>query len=321
LAGDVVDTWTYPFNVQPPGFATIASKNPNVFGLHGGLAKVLDALGGAVTYIPGNHDMFVTEDDVASIKSPGGYNLRFSQKDYHPAGDSRILVMHGNDFTMFNAPDLTTKWAPLPVGHFVTRIIATYWQSHLPAGKNVSDLENQGYPRDIDPITIIRNTLKRPDLSVSAALIDGFAGKEGVSDSLPILLANGSTTTLKEVKEVYYDLYTRWKNKDGELVAIKAAMADYNASYMGWFAQRLAFNTNAQLIVMGHTHEPISRLVRSLVGYINTGFECPSTPDMPKKAISFAVIDKDSLDTEIKQVILQRTIVLQSNIAMLRMHQ
>ncbi len=165
LAGDVVDTWTYPFNVQPPSFATIASKNPNVFGLQGGLASVLDALGGAVTYIPGNHDMLVTEADVASVTSPGGHHLRFSRKNYNPGGDSRILVMHGNDFTMFNAPDLTTKWAPLPVGHFVTRIVATYWQSHLPPGKNVSEIRDQGYPNGVNLLSIIENVLKNVNVS------------------------------------------------------------------------------------------------------------------------------------------------------------
>jgi len=310
LAGDVVDTWTYPFNVQPPGFATIASKNPNVFGLQGGLAKALDALGGAVTYIPGNHDMMVTEADVASVKSPGGHHLRFAGKNYNPGGDSRILVMHGNDFTMFNAPDLTTKWAPLPVGHFVTRTIATYWQSHLPTGKNVSDLKDQGYPNGIDSLSIIQNVLKNLSVSVSAALIDGIAGKEDVSESLPIILANGSTTTLTEVKAVYNQLFSRWVaenggGEDGLLVATKAALADYDASYMGWFAQRQAFSSNAQVVVMGHTHAPISGLTGSLVSYINSGFECPSTADMPNKAISFAVVDKDSLATEIEQVVHQ----------------
>jgi UDP-2,3-diacylglucosamine pyrophosphatase LpxH len=308
LAGDIVDTWTYPFNVKPPSFAAIASKNPNVFGLQGGLAKVLDALGGAVTYIPGNHDMSVTEADVASVKSPGGYHLRFSRKNYNPGSDSLMLVTHGNDYTMFNAPDLTTRWAPLPVGHFVTRIIATYWQSHLPPGKNVSELKDQGYPNGINALSFIQNVLK--DQSVSAALIDVIAGKEGVSESQPIILANGSTTTLTEVKAVYNQLFSRWVaenggDEDGLLVALKAAMADYDASYMGWFAQRQAFSSNAQVVVMGHTHAPVSGLAGSLVSYINSGFECPSTADMPNKAISFAVVDKDTLATEIKQVIHQ----------------
>ena len=310
LAGDVVDTWTYPFNVQPPSFATIASKNPNVFGPQGGLARVLDVLGGAVTYIPGNHDMLVTEADVALVTSPGGHHLRFSKKNYNPGDDSRVLVMHGNDFTMFNAPDLTTKWAPLPVGHFVTRIIATYWQSHLPPGKNVSEIKDQGYPNGINLLSIIENALKNLDLSVSAALIDGIAGKEGVSESQSIELANGSKTTLSEVKTVYNKLFSRWVAEnggggDGLLVAAKAALADYNASYMGWFAQRQAFSSNAQLVVMGHTHVPISGLTGSLVSYINSGFMCPSTADMPNQDISFVVVDKDSLATQIKQVIRQ----------------
>jgi predicted phosphodiesterase len=310
LAGDVIDTWTYPFNVRPPRFADIASRNPAIFGQQGWLAKALDALGGAVTYIPGNHDMSVTESDVASVKSPGGYTLRFSNNNYNPAGNSHILVTHGNDFTMFNAPDYATDWSPLPVGHFVTRTIATYWQSHLPPGKNVSELRDQGYPNGIDALSIIQNALKNLDVSVSAALIDGIAGKEEVSESDPILLENGSTTTLTEVKKVYYSLFSEWiagngGGEDGLLVATKAAMADYNASYMGWFAQRQAFSSNAQLVVMGHTHTPISGLERSLIRYINSGFECPSTADMSKRAISFAIVDKESLATEIKQVISQ----------------
>lgn len=310
LAGDVIDTWTYPFNVRPPVFAEIAAKNPNIFGPQGWLAKALDALAGAVSYIAGNHDMSVTEADAASIKSPGGYSLRFSRNNYIPAGNFRMLLTHGNEFTMFNAPDFATKWAPLPVGHFVTRTIATYWQSHLPPGKNVSELKDQGYPNGINALSIIQNAVKNLDVSVSAALLDGIAGKEGVSESWPILLANGSTTTLNEVKAVYNDLFTRWVaqnggGKDGMLVALKAALADYNASYMGWFAQRQAFSCNAQVVVMGHTHAPISGLKRSLVSYINSGFECPSTADMPSRAISFVVVDKNTSATEIKQVVWQ----------------
>jgi hypothetical protein len=82
------------------------------------------------------------------------------------------------------------------VGHFVTRTIATYWQLHLPAGKNVSELKDQGYPNGINALSIIQNAVKNRNVSVSAALIDGIAGKEGVSESWQILLANGSTTTL-----------------------------------------------------------------------------------------------------------------------------
>ncbi len=313
LLGDVVDMWTYPFDRKPPSFADITAANPNVFGPSGGLAKVLDALDGRVTYVRGNHDMLVTASDVAKITSVSGkYHLQFSKDIYHSRVDPRVLLTHGNDFTMFNAPDLasTNRFAPLPVGHFVTRTVATYWQSRLKPGQTVADIPDQGAPNGVDWFSIVKNWLKTRDASLAAALIDGIAGKEGVPEDHPILLADGSTTTLAEVKHVYDSLFSEWVagnggGKDGLLVATKAALADYDASYMGWFAQRQAFLSNCQLVVMGHTHRPISGLTGSLVNYINSGFECPSIPDMPTRPISFAnvALREETLITQLSQVI------------------
>jgi hypothetical protein len=131
-----------------------------------------------------------------------------------------------------------------------------------------------------------------------------------VAETASIILADGSTTTLVEVKEQYQHLFSHWleRNGGGEeglVVAIKAMLADLNASYMGWFAQRQAFHENAQLVVMGHTHVPIAGLSGSLVNYVNSGFECPSAPDMPRRAMSFAVIELDSLKTQLLQVVIQ----------------
>jgi len=306
LLGDVVDLWTYPFNVRPPSFATVMDKNPDVFGPSGGLARVLDALGGRVTYIPGNHDMTVTEADVATIRSPGGHHVAFRERVYNPRSDSRVLLEHGHAYTMFNAPDLRTKWSPLPVGHFVTRTVANHWASNLAPGRSVADLAGQGYPNGVDVALIIENALKKLDISIAASLIDGVAGKEGVSESAPIILADGTTTTLTEVKETYNQLFTNWVSQngggqDGLLVATKAALADYNGSYLGWFAQRQAFISGAQLVVMGHTHEPISGLTQSLVQYVNSGFECPSVPDMAARPICFALVDMDAISAQVMQ--------------------
>jgi UDP-2,3-diacylglucosamine pyrophosphatase LpxH len=310
LLGDVVDLWTYPCDVRPPSFATIMEKNPEVFGPAGGLAKVLDALGGGVTYVPGNHDMAVTEADVAAIRSPGGHKVAFSEGAYSPGGDPRVLLAHGNAYTMFNAPDVTTKWSPLPVGHFVTRIIASHWASNLAAGQNVAQLAGQGYPNGLDWQSVAANALKQADVSIAASMIEGIAGQEGVSKSAPVVLADGATTTLTEVKAIYDGLFTDWVNRngggvDGLLVAGKAALADYDASYMGWFAQRQAFLSGAQLVVMGHTHEPISGLDQSLVQYVNSGFECPSVPDMAARPICFVVVDMSTASAQIMRLARQ----------------
>ncbi|MGB8247645.1 MAG: hypothetical protein HGB27_02905 [Chlorobiaceae bacterium] len=299
LLGDVVDMWTYPFDAVPPTFAEITAKNPAIFSQKGVLARVLDALDGAVTYIPGNHDMAVTEADVASITSPGGHRLRYARQFYNPAGDSRVLMTHGHEFTLFNAPDPATMWAPLPVGHFVTRSVATYWKSHLKPGQNVSDLKDQGYPNGIDVLSIIKHALKSLDVSLSDALIDGIAGKLGISESAPIRITEHQTTTLSGVKQAYKSLFSRWitengGGEDGLLVATKAAMADYDSSFMGWFAQREAFRRNADLVVLGHTHASVSKLRTSMVNYVNTGFMCPSSADMPGRFVSYATVSLDS---------------------------
>lgn len=307
LLGDVVDLWTYPCNVKPPSFATIAETNPDIFGPNGGLSRVMDALGGGVTYVPGNHDMAVTQADVSVVRSKDGHQLAFAQSPYSPGIDHRVLLAHGNDYTLFNAPDLTTKWAPLPVGHFVTRAVASHWATHLKEGQNVAQLAGQGYPNGVDWQTIVKGAINNKDLSISAALIDGIAGEEGVSETAPVILADGSQTTLAEVKTVYYSLFTNWINNnggepDGLLVAVKAALADYNSSYMGWFAQRQAFQSGADLVVMGHTHEPIAGLEESLVQYVNSGFECPSSPDMANRPVCFVVVDMDTATAKIMKV-------------------
>ena len=302
LLGDIVDFWTSPFDVVPPTFRHIVEQNELVLGPDGGLARVLDALDGAVTYVRGNHDMMVTEPDVTSISSSGGHHVKFAGDLYSPGNDPRVLLRHGNEYTMFNAPDLTTKFAPLPIGYFITRIVADYWHQHLAPGQNVSELEDQGYPNGLNWKSVVEDALRSLEISIADVLISGIAGKEDVAQTLPITLDDGSTTTLIEVRAEYRHLFTHWVEvngggEEGALVAVKAGLADYNSSFMGWFAQRQAFADHAQLVVMGHTHAPISGLAESLVNYVNSGFECPSVADLKTKTISFAVIAMDSLET------------------------
>ena len=307
MAGDVVDFWTYPFGTRPPTFATIAAQNPNIFGPRG-LGRVLDALDGKVTYLPGNHDMAITAADVSSITSPGGHHVTLVDGPYLPLGadDHRIVITHGHDYTIFNAPDPASKWSPLPLGHFVTRMIATQTGKSLAPGKTVADVGGQGNPNSIDLLPIVT--------PVVAALVGGLPGSTVVeaiklfydlptallnqiqvfsqtSDTDPISLANGQSTTLAEVKTVYANLVKRWSQENDPQFAAKSTLADASGRYMGWFAQRLAFQVGAKLVVMGHTHTPISDLSGSMVHYVNSGFECPAGPDMPSQSVSFSVID------------------------------
>ena len=88
--------------------------------------------------------------DRSKIVSPAGHRMRYHPGPYHPAANAEVVLAHGNTSTMFNAPDPTSPWAGLPVGHFVTRMVASAWARRLPPGKTVADLPDQGAPDGLD---------------------------------------------------------------------------------------------------------------------------------------------------------------------------
>ena len=308
LLGDVVDFWTQPANVKPPSLAEIVAKQPAIFGPNGFFGQVLDALGGAVTLIPGNHDIGITAAEVATIVSAGGHRMKFADSVYYPMGDHSIALAHGNAYTIFNAPDPNSPWNYLPIGHFVTRMVATHWARTLPPGHTVATLPGQGAPNGFDVGAAVKGVIGRLDIDVAEFLLDQVAAQTGTPADQQFILPSGQTVSLNnDVRPAYSGLFSRWVANSGGgvvglLIAGKSALADAELGYMGWFAQRQAFESGADLIVFGHTHNPISGLTTTLINYANSGFECPSTADMPPKLITFAVVDTNTLGVEIMQV-------------------
>ncbi|QXC61996.1 metallophosphoesterase [Aquihabitans sp. G128] len=314
LLGDVVDLWTYPGHERPPTFADIVATHPAVLGPDGKLGEVLDALDGAVTYVPGNHDMGVTAEEVATIASPGGHHVRLvTDAPYLPLGEgSGLALTHGHDFTLFNAPHLRNPWAPLPVGYFVTRAVSTGWARRLAPGQTVADLAGQGAPNGIDLGSLGAIASGLGAWSITASLLDFVCAATGVTGADTYLLPDGRVVTLDEVRAAYANCWTEWVvDHGGGLVgtasAVRSALADLDGSYLGWFAQQLAFTEQVELVVMGHTHVPIAGIDTSPIRYLNTGFDCPSGPDRDSPSnpqrTTFAVVDVEALDGEIWEVV------------------
>lgn len=306
LLGDVVDFWTYPPDEQPPSFKEIMEANPNIFAANGKFSEVLSALGGNVTYVRGNHDMNITQDDLNQIQNPQGYNIKLSPDDiYYPLGNEnkRIACTHGHQYTMFNAPDPNTRLTPLPFGHFVTRAVAYQQKRALAPGQTVADLPDQGAPNGID----LNDLVNSIDSSLPETLLNYMAAVTHMPQNQTIVLPDGQTTTLAEAKVLYRGLWMQWTTRygggyDGELAASKAAIVDLNGLYLGWFAQKLALECGADLVVMGHTHIPKLGLKDGLIQYVNSGFECPSRPDIGKKSPTFTEIDINSFDAKVLQI-------------------
>ena len=304
LLGDLVDTWTYPPSVQPPSMAEIIAANENVLGPNGALARVVKAVP-KVTFLLGNHDGTLTGGDIAALQhSVGAIDLVDAVHVVSGSTGRRTVFSHGHYWTMFNAPDDHSPWDTLPVGHFVTRAFSYMMANKLPPGKTVADEPNMGYPLGFDFLQFLRSLgpTMRPD--IAALLLDYTSTASGMPETLPIVLPHGEKTTIQEAKDKYADLFTRWVAKENGSVmnAARAALADGSGEYLAWFAQQLAIQQSADLVVMGHTHTPVGGLSISPVNYYNNGFECASVPDNPPKLFNFTVVDLEAASAEIMMV-------------------
>ena len=301
LLGDLVDTWTYPPGTRPPSMADIIAANQNVLGQGGALARVVQAVP-KVTFMLGNHDGTLTQGDIQALQAAvGAVELVDYVRVLPGSTGMRTAFSHGHYWTMFNAPDDTSPWDTLPVGHFVTRAFSYMMANRLQPGQTVADLPNMGYPLGFDLWQFLSSLGPNSSPDVADLLLDYCATAAGMSETLPIVLPQGEVTTIQEAKSKYADLFTRWVAKENGSIqnAARAAMADGSGEYLAWFAQRLAIEQSADLVVMGHTHTPVGGLTIAPINYYNNGFECASIPDNPPKMFNFTVVDLDSASAEI----------------------
>ena len=283
ILGDLFDFWTYPPSVDPPTIDEILAANPKLFGPNGKFTQVVQALNGNVQYIHGNHDILLTQTDLNKI--PGGGHQIQLLPDIYP-DPSGIVFTHGHLATMFNAPDARYP-GEVPVGHFVTRAISYMLDKTLQPGETAANLKDQGSPYGFSLSSFIpglNGQFTNP--SITSLLLDYVAERCQFSITAPIQMGKGQApTTISAAKTKYDGLFMQWVAQNGgdaagTTIAAKSAQADYDGRYIAWFAQQFAFRNNAKGIVMGHTHTPKVGIEHSWCQYVNSGFECPSIPDI-----------------------------------------
>jgi len=317
--GDLFDVWTYPPSMRPPTMAEIIAANPKLLGPAGPFAALVKALPWGVTFMPGNHDGTISDRDVAALNaSLGGNVLRgeamrlvtdASVVPKPPKADApRVVLSHGHHWCMFNAPDARSPWAnTLPVGHLVSRAIAYKWAKALKRGDTVADLPKMGNP-GIEPLRlpvsrIVDLWLGSSDDIVSP-MIDYVRRQTGLPLEEPVLLPGSPTTTAAAAKRDFAYLFADWESRLGRRNdAKRAAMADLKGAYLAWFAQRLALQTNADLVVLGHTHEAVSGVRKSPIRYVNNGYMCVAKPDLRSTDVTFTVIDLETASATIQKVV------------------
>ena len=309
LLGDIFDTWTYPPAMVPPSMAQIVAANPNVLGPQGALADLVRAFPGGVKLLLGNHDGTLRQADVDVLNKSLGGNVARGEAvtlidcpvlvlGAGPSG-SRTAFSHGHHWCMFNAPDPKSKWDGLPIGHFVSRAIA-YMNRGLVPPDNVARHERMGNPADqtgaaVRQVIIEALTSLRPATSQLAKLLLSYiCDVTHLPTNEPIRLPGGrGTATIDDAKRAYAQLFDQWASaREGRLRdAARAGLADKEPAWLAWFAQRVALQTGSELVVMGHTHAPVSGLAVSPVNYVNNGYMCVSVPDRRTARMTFTLVD------------------------------
>lgn len=303
LLGDLVDIWTYPPDMLPPTMAEIIAANPKTLGPEGALKRAVDALPGQVTFLLGNHNGQITQQDLADLYASVG-PLNFVEGGvYTLTGDSGAATTfaHGHHGTMFNAPDPNSPWGTMPIGHFVTRAFSHYLMKILPPGQTAADLPNMGSPNGFNLEKLLKS-LSPDDDSVADALLNYTLQQSGMKKDTKIVLPGGEEVRYSEAYGAYRDLFTDWveKNGDSRTIALRAACADQWGVYLGWFAQRLAIQHTSDLVIFGHTHQPVPGIAPSPVNAINSGFECVPLPDDPPKQCTFTMVDLETASGQIR---------------------
>jgi UDP-2,3-diacylglucosamine pyrophosphatase LpxH len=257
ILGDLMDDWVYPVDVVPPSLEEIvdAPINKNIVGA---LKRLTENEEIRVIYMPGNHDMGVTEE---LVRDKFGEKMVFGGKTLHNSvyRTSRLRAEHGSAYSLFNAPPSQYGVdARMPLGYFISRVVATrarntgktkrhYWSfaddllemvgpQKLAACVFEAVLEEAGLENE----TQIK--MRRRDITAKPK-----TKKDDDKEEDCVCIAAG------EVKEKFANLYDLWEEHNGKGSGFRAVMAE--TGLLGRVADRLCTQSDTNIVVFGHSHD------------------------------------------------------------------
>lgn len=269
--GDLFDTWLYPVEERPDTVRAIVGKwKSSPF-----MAPLLECVRkcDAVWYIPGNHDMHVSQDDLASLSSGGKTIKLVTAEEFnarHTSGSCPIHMEHGNDADFFNAPDNDGDTVQhMPFGYFVSRLVAASPEFDIDATFNAAYL-------GIAAVGVSARGDESEDHRAGRAFIELFVDAlvawanahrpetEKIGNDTVIRMPEGyADTTIAEIKTKYSSLLGEWlKNRKTYFFAAagKNGLNEYARKQFGeirwdlWLRRLFSARRPEKIVVMGHTH-------------------------------------------------------------------
>lgn len=283
IAGDMLDEWyvpatidTYQGNDQADFVQRIATANKGVIDAFNSIIQEGKIL---VTYVPGNHDLTITEASVELV-FPGINQERDPELGlgtYSPIGYPVIAIEHGHRYNFFCAPDPFSNQdiAPgtiSPPGYFFTRIAALSMSQGYPAvakdtlpfvtpNNSGGDSQNllfaywEQWKWAIDLLKINNKF----DENIIVTNFDGFTGTYSVNDLAPYQTTSGGEIDLV----LYSGIQDTWNQRqihNHVAIPIPTDRAIANSASENELSEQAKIqyfknpNSDVRIVVFGHTH-------------------------------------------------------------------
>lgn len=328
IGGDMLDEWYIPTRTDTYGGGSQAdfvrktvAANQEIFNVLNGIIKDGKM---KLTYIPGNHDMGFTPQNI-NIAMPGVNQARdagdkFGVGSYHPDGYPQVAIEHGHRYDFFCAitPGANESEAPgatLPPGYFFARIAANSFTdpttpeaaTKVPAAtlNNPADAEQNSkyiyytlWKKVMEEVIYVKDNFSDPIIKTN---VGHFTKTYSINDILP----QNSPTDDKIRMNLYNDLFTQanWdaREKYNNVTVMtdidKAIVGSLKTEFIDEQANVQYFRnptSDVRIVVFGHTHMPMIKSYTSLNGksclYANSGtWEDQKTHDKN------AMIEQDTL--------------------------
>ncbi len=283
IAGDLFDEWVAPmeydafnsYGAGPEGESrfvdSIVEAHPEVIRA---IRRVI-ASGIKVTYVPGNHDMLVTEADIERI-FPGINQTRDASGlgAYSPDGLPWVVIEHGHRYDFFNAPDMYSNRIPsspenitdnpnaiIPPGFFVSKIAASH-DIEFPAVPSLNDSSRErsgpfvywlAWQAILSQIPVEEDH----DQRIIKTGIDGYTGVFAINHLVPEIKGFVVQEPL-----LYQKIEDNWQKRQAQNlvnVPISVASGLLTGSLDFWcdfqsYTQYFLPDPNRRIVVFGHTH-------------------------------------------------------------------
>lgn len=268
IMGDLFDEWMVPYYVKPFDSSVVITNSKEYFIAIAGnttnkpiFDKLSDISTGGVIdviYLPGNHDMLVTQDVISELIPNAIWKSDVQGLgSYNPV--DKIHMEHGHRYDFFNCPQpLINDGQILPPGYFVTRLYASGLAARKPGYKDIqsvgSDVEfvtawSAAFGYTIADFSMDPDTIPMDSAMVKMTGIDGYFSDMSFNGALQMYDAD-IEELWKQTQEI-----NMVPNSLSVFLAILNGTSLYGAALYEYLTDYFATN-QPQIVAFGHSHEP-----------------------------------------------------------------